>query len=105
VFEDNIQVTITVPGFVNTGITVNALRGNGSRYGRMMQVQAKGISPEKCALHIVSALLDRKEEALIGRTEVLSVFCKRFFPRLFSYIIRNHPVRRWRSLKKLLSSA
>jgi short-subunit dehydrogenase len=105
VFKDNIQVTIAVPGFVKTGITVNALKGNGSRYGRMMEVQARGISPGSCALRIVSALLDGKEEALIGQTEILSVLCKRLFPRLFSHIIRSHPMRRWRSLKKLLSSA
>ncbi|MFA9454359.1 MAG: SDR family oxidoreductase [Candidatus Aminicenantaceae bacterium] len=105
VFKNNIQVTMAVPGFVKTGITVKALRGNGSRYGRVMQVQEEGISPENCARSIVSALLERKEEALIGRTEILSVLCKRLFPRLFSNIIRNHPVRKLRSLKRLLSSA
>ncbi len=102
VTRDNIKITMVVPGFVRTNITLNALNGDGTRYGRQMCVQEKGLCPSSVALTILEKVGKKdKEEILIGRLEVFAVFCQRFFPVLFSKIIRNHPIERIRSLKRL----
>ena len=100
---DNLKITIAVPGFIRTQITVNALRGNGERYGRMLSVQAKGMDPDVCARKILKSIKQEKEEVLIGGWDALSVTFNRFFPRIFSRIIRSHPIRRIESLKNMLS--
>lgn len=101
--KDNIKITIAVPGFVRTNITVNALNGDGSKYGKMMQAQARGLEPSYVAAKILDAASKGKEEVLIGRLELLGVYCKRLFPVLFSKIIRNHPMRRFRAIQSLFS--
>jgi short-subunit dehydrogenase len=99
VAKENVKITLVVPGFVRTNITVNALNGDGSKYGKMMQVQAKGLEPAHVATKILEAASKEKEKVLIGRLELLGVHCKRLFPSLFSKIIRNHPMERIRTLK------
>ena len=99
VARNNIKITMVVPGFVRTNITVNALNGDGSKYGKMMQVQEKGLDPSHVAATILDAASKNKEEVLIGRLELLGVYCKRLFPFLFSIIIRNHPMAKMRAIK------
>ncbi len=103
VTKDNIKITMVVPGFVRTNITVNALNGDGSRYGKMMQVQDRGLDPSRVATTILDAASKSKEELLIGRLELLGVYCKRLFPGVFSRIIRNHPIQKIRAIKRFFS--
>jgi hypothetical protein len=49
--------------------------------------QDKGITPDECALEIIRALKKDKVIALIGGKERISVYIKRFFPRLFYRLI------------------
>ncbi len=88
VLNDNIQVTIVCPGKIQTNISVNALTENGEKHNKMDASQAKGISAEQCANKIIQAMKNNKEEILIGGKELMAVHVKRFFPNLFSRIIR-----------------
>ncbi|MGY6743003.1 MAG: SDR family oxidoreductase [Cecembia sp.] len=92
-FKDNIQVTMICPGFIRTNVSINALTGDGSALYQMDEAQDKGMSPEKCAEEIFKALEKRKEEVLIGGKEKYAVYLKRFFPGLFSKILRKAKVR------------
>jgi short-subunit dehydrogenase len=103
VAKDNIKITMVVPGFVRTNITVNALNGDGSKYGKMMQIQERGLDPTHVAVAILDAASKNKEEVLIGRLELLGVYCKRLFPDLFSKIIRNHPIEKIRAIKNFFN--
>jgi dehydrogenase/reductase SDR family protein 7B len=103
VAKNNIKITMVVPGFVRTNITVNALNGDGTKYGKQMCVQKNGLNPSSVAIKILEKAEKNKEEVLIGRLEVLGVYCQRLFPVLFSKIIRNHPIERIRSLKRFFS--
>ncbi len=98
-YKDGIRVTIIVPGLVNTDITVHALMGDGRVSGKMQEAVANGISPEKCAKGIIKAVVKGKNEALIGGQEIYSVYIKRFFPQLWDYMIRNHPLKKVRSFQ------
>ena len=92
----NLKVSIIVPGFINTPIASHALDGNGNSYNKNIRVNDTGINADVCAEKIMEAISKEKQEALIGGKEMLSVYLNRFFPKLFSRIIRNHPVRRLR---------
>lgn len=92
-FADNIAVTMICPGFIRTQVSVNAITGDGSTLNEMDDAQANGMSPEACAKQIYIALRKRKEETYIGGKEVLAIYLKRFFPTLFSKILRKAKVR------------
>ena len=86
--KDNIKVTIICPGYIKTNISFNALMGDGARQNKMDRAQANGISSEVCARKIIRAIRKENEEVYIGGVkEVLGIYVKRFFPRLFSKII------------------
>lgn len=92
--KNNIQVTIACPGFIKTDISKNALTGDGSVLGTMDKAQDNGMSPQECAVRMIKALENNREEIYIGGfKEVLGIYVKRFFPGVFSNIVRKMAVR------------
>jgi len=90
---NNIHVTIVCPTGVKTGISLNAVTGDGTRYGRMDELMAKGLTAEQCADRIIKAVAAQKEEVIIGRGLVkYSAYVRRFFPRIYSRLIRRMKV-------------
>lgn len=89
VYTDNIKVTIICPGYVRTNVTINALRGDGTPLNKMAEETASGMSPEAFARRAVRAIAAGREEPIIGSKEVLAIYIKRLFPRLFSKLIRH----------------
>jgi short-subunit dehydrogenase len=92
-YEDNISVTIVCPGFIHTPITMHALTADGSPQQKMDEVTAKGMAPEVFARKMVRAVARKKEEVYIGGAkEKLAIYLKRYWPALFSRIIRKAKV-------------
>ncbi len=89
VHQYNIGVTIICPGPINTNISENAITANGKRQNKKDDAIAGGISPDVLAKKYIKALQKNKQEAWIGKKEVFAIYIKRFFPTLFSRIIRN----------------
>jgi short-subunit dehydrogenase len=92
-FKDRIKVTMICPGFIRTNLTHHALTGDGSPLNKMDEAQYKGKPAEWCAAQIASAIKKQKQEVYIGGREVWGVFIKRFFPTIFSRVIRKVAVR------------
>jgi len=86
--DNGISVTMVCPGRVRTNISFNALDREGKRHGVMDPGQDGGISAEKAAKKIVYAIECRKDEVLVGRSELMMVYLKRFFPRLCTRMVR-----------------
>jgi short-subunit dehydrogenase len=94
VWKENIFVTLICPGWVRTNVTLNAMTGDGSKLNEMDKTTDHGLSPDFCAKEIVKAIKKKKEEVYIGGAkEVFGVYTKRFFPKLFSRIVRKIKVR------------
>lgn len=87
-FKDNIHVTIVCPGRVQTNISFNALDKDGKQHGKLDPGQAKGITSEQAAKKIVRAFLKKKPELLVGKSELVMVYIKRFFPKLCRKLTR-----------------
>jgi short-subunit dehydrogenase len=98
--KQGIWVSIIIPGFINTPIIRKGLDGRGNNPGKNMSVNENGMLPGKCALKIINAIEKNKQETLIGGAEIYSIYLNRFFPKLFSWIISNHPVRKLQSIFK-----
>ncbi|QQS47572.1 MAG: SDR family oxidoreductase [Acidobacteriota bacterium] len=86
--RDGVKVIMICPGFIRTNISVNAMTADGSTHDKMDKQQARGMSAEACAVRILSAIERGKEEVLIGGVEVLAVYAKRFFPKLYAIMVR-----------------
>lgn len=87
-YDNNIRVVFICPGRVRTNISYNALEANGTKHAQLDDGQASGITAEKAATQIVSAIRHQKREVLIGGKELLMVYIKRFFPAWASRLVR-----------------
>ena len=90
--DSNIKISIICPGFIKTNVTINALIADGSKQNSMDDAQANGMSPDQCAKQIIKAIASGKEEVNIGGKETYAVIVKRFFPGLFSKVLKKAKV-------------
>ena len=81
--NNNIRVSIIIPGRIKTNISINALDKEGKNHREMDAGQEKGMPVKKAARKIVAKLVSEKKEILIGGREILMVHIRRFFPRLY----------------------
>ncbi len=81
--ENNINVTIALPGRVKTNISKNALKKDGSNYGNLDKGQENGISAQSCSKQIIKGILNNKKEILIGGKEIYMVWIRKYFPSLY----------------------
>ena len=90
VFKYNIAVTLVLPGYVQTNLAHNALVGDGSKQNSGDADLEKGLSTHVFAKKLISAIEKQKNEVVIaGAKETLSVYLKRFFPKLLAKLVRN----------------
>jgi len=88
VHKDNVSILIVCPGKIRTNISINAVTGDGSTHSKMDESTEKGLSAEECARQILKGIKNNKEELFIGGNDINAIWLKRFFPKLFSKIIR-----------------
>jgi len=84
---NGIQVLNICPGFVQTQISVNALKADGEKYQHMANSIKNGIPVAQCAEEIVKAIEREKAQVIIGKG--LSYWAPtiyRFFPKIFRKI-------------------
>ncbi len=85
--DDNIQVSIVIPGRIKTQVSVNAISKDGKAHNQMDEGQADGLSAEACAKKILKGIARGKKEILVGRKELLLVHIRRFMPWLYYRIV------------------
>ena len=87
--RDGISVLLVVLGSVRTRVSVNALRGDGSLYGRMDPAMAAGMDPGVVARRIVAATAGRREEITVAPLHQRWLMWRRaWFPRMASRAVR-----------------
>jgi len=85
----DIHVTIICPGWISTNLAMHALTASGAELNDEDKRNSAGMTPESLATKIVSAIRKKKEEVYFGGAkEMTSIYLKRFFPGLFSKIVR-----------------
>lgn len=91
--KDHIRVTMICPGFVNTDIARNALKGDGSTLQDQDAATENGLEVTEFAQKMLKAINKEKFEAYIGKGEVKGIYLKRFFPKLLHKVILRSQVR------------
>ncbi len=78
-----IRVTTITPGFIKTDISLSALKGDGSAYGRVDADIAGGMDVTRCARVIMAGFRKGTQEIAVGDgLEMKGLWLKRFFPGL-----------------------
>ncbi len=88
VYEHNIDVTLVCPGFVKTNVSKNALTADGTPLNEMGDAHRKAMEPKDFAAKLFPKLAQGKDEIYIGGTEILTIYLKRYFPKLLNKILR-----------------
>lgn len=87
-WRENVKVTLVVPGYVKTNISLNALTADGSLQGTMDKATSRGLDPADLAKKIVRDVRKGKREvAYSGPREMLALYLKRFFPGILAKIV------------------
>ena len=77
-----VEVAVICPGYVRTEITRAALGEGGGAHGKTSSAIEAGLSPEKVAKGIVSAIESGRHELVIGGKETAGVYLSRWAPSL-----------------------
>lgn len=89
VHQENIKVTVICPGFIHTNVTINALKGDGSKNNEMAESTKNGMEPDVFAQKAIHAIAKEKEEVIIAAgTERFGPLLKRFAPKILSNYLK-----------------
>jgi len=82
----NIYVSVIIAGRILTSISQNAVTKDGSKYNKLDEGQANGMTANEAAKRIIKGIAKRKPEIMFGGKELLMVYIRRYFPKLFYYM-------------------
>ncbi|XP_068192465.1 dehydrogenase/reductase SDR family member 7B isoform X2 [Antennarius striatus] len=79
-----ILVTVISPGYIKTNLSVNAVTGDGSKYGVVDKTTATGQDPRVVAKAVLRAVRQRsKDVVLAGPLPTLAIYLRTLWPALF----------------------
>jgi short-subunit dehydrogenase len=88
-----VGITLICPGFIRTGVSVNALTGDGRALGTMDEATDQGLAPAEFARRALPVIAHGANEACIGGKETLGVLLQRLAPGLFARLLTRTKVR------------
>lgn len=86
--DKGIAVTMICPGRINTNISLNALRGDGTKHESLDQGLSAGMDAARAARKMRRAIDKRKYMVYVGGKELLMVFLFKYVPALFRKVAR-----------------
>ncbi|XP_006809198.1 dehydrogenase/reductase SDR family member 7B [Neolamprologus brichardi] len=79
-----IPVTVISPGYIRTNLSVNAVTGDGSKYGVLDRTTATGWDPRDVAWEVLKAVRQRsKDVVLASPLPIAAVYLRTLWPALF----------------------
>lgn len=79
-----IPVTVISPGYIRTNLSLNAVTGDGSKYGVLDKTTATGRDPGDVARAVLKAVRQRSKDVLLAETlPTLAVYLRTLWPTLF----------------------
>ncbi len=81
-----IYISVILAGRILTNISQNAVTKDGSKYNKLDEGQANGMTADEAARRIIKGIAKRKPEIMFGGKELLMVYIRRYFPKLFYYM-------------------
>ncbi|ELR15573.1 Dehydrogenase/reductase SDR family protein 7like, putative [Acanthamoeba castellanii str. Neff] len=91
--KQGIAVTLVCPGYIKTDLSLNALTGSGTSYGKMDETTAKGYEPAYVAQRVMQAVSEKRDEIMVAKPDATAgVFLKVLCPSLLKTILRKRAV-------------
>ncbi|XP_020814626.1 dehydrogenase/reductase SDR family protein 7-like [Drosophila serrata] len=88
VASQNINVSCVSPGYIRTQLSLNALTGSGSSYGKMDETTAKGMSPDKLAERILQCILRKEPDIIVSDIQAkVAYYLRHLCPSLYFWIM------------------
>lgn len=79
-----IPVTVISPGYIRTNLSLNAVTGDGSKYGVLDKTTATGRDPGEVAQAVLKAVRHKsKDVVLAGALPTLAIYLRTMWPALF----------------------
>ncbi|MEQ2309786.1 Dehydrogenase reductase SDR member 7B [Ameca splendens] len=79
-----IPVTVISPGYIRTNLSVNAVTGDGSKYGVLDKTTASGWDPRDVADAVLKAVRQKsKDVVLAGTVPTVAIYLRTLWPALF----------------------
>lgn len=88
VHDNGLQVSVLIPGFVRTNVSLSAVTGDGSRHGIVDAQQETAMPASVFAERAVAALAKGDERIIIAGKEKAAIWLGRLSPSLLSKVIR-----------------
>lgn len=89
VMKKGIHVLVVAPGFTASNIRNTALTADGSSQGESPRDEAKMMTSEEVAEHILKATLKRKRDIVLTSQGKLAVFLNKWMPGILDGIVYN----------------
>ncbi|KAG2455430.1 DRS7B reductase, partial [Polypterus senegalus] len=88
VAQFGLEVSVISPGYIRTNLSLNAVTGDGSKYGVVDKNTAEGRDPTEVAKAILTAVGRRKKDLLLaGLLPVLAVYLRTLAPNVFFLVM------------------
>ncbi|KAH8251758.1 hypothetical protein KR038_007309 [Drosophila bunnanda] len=88
VASQNINVSCVSPGYIRTQLSLNALTGSGSSYGKMDATTAKGMSPDKLAERILQCILRKEPDIIVSDVQAkIAYYLRHLCPSLYFWVM------------------
>ncbi|EDX14885.1 dehydrogenase/reductase SDR family protein 7-like [Drosophila simulans] len=101
VANKNINVSCVSPGYIRTQLSLNALTGSGSSYGKMDETTAKGMSPDKLAERILQCILRKEPDIIVSDVQAkIAYYLRHLCPSLYFWIMAKRAVKLEKAEKK-----
>ncbi|KPP67398.1 dehydrogenase/reductase SDR family member 7B-like [Scleropages formosus] len=79
-----IEVSVVSPGYIRTNLSVNAVTGDGSKYGLLDKNTAEGMDPREVADAVLRVVQRKQKDVLLARLlPTLAVYVRTLCPALF----------------------
>jgi short-subunit dehydrogenase len=85
VWQDNIKVTLIMPGYIRTQVSLNAVTASGEKLNELGKNIGNGYAADKTAQQILKAIQKGKYEKYVGRPfsqEWMAIHLMRLFPAM-----------------------
>jgi dehydrogenase/reductase SDR family protein 7B len=88
VISKNIRLTTISPGYVKTNLSLNALNGDGSSYGKLDETTANGMNPSALAKIVLKSINENKKDVVIADSKTVSAIqLNVMFPDITAWIM------------------
>ncbi|EDV90784.1 dehydrogenase/reductase SDR family protein 7-like [Drosophila grimshawi] len=101
VASKNIDVSCVSPGYIRTQLSMNALTGAGSNYGKMDEATAKGMLPSKLAERILQCILRREPDIIVSDCQAkIAYYLRHLLPSVYFWIMAKRALKLEKAAKK-----